>query len=134
MPGRALVINAKNCRSKRLELEVDFSVTNKSVTLGTFEGEIYKIERFKMGSNAFYRIWVHLNVGGKERQLYRFVPNLRWLMDELKRLGMNLDAIDVSQGLDCSSLIGRAIKTEVYLKIATDGSTSYWIGQIAPIA
>ncbi|MCE7873647.1 hypothetical protein DYH09_25185 [bacterium CPR1] len=117
-----------------MELEDDFSVTNKYVQLGTFVGEIYKIECQKELCHPTYRIWVNLNFDGKWRRLYRTAGHLRWLMEELQKFGMTPDDIDVSEGLDCSSLIGRAIKAEVYMKIAADGSTSYWIGQIAPLA
>ncbi len=133
MREKVSLINARNCRSKRLEIVPDFPSTGETKSLGTFDGVIYKVERRKVRSRSYYRIWVRLTLGGKKRRLYQVVSNLTRLTKELERFGMAADAIDVSQGLDCSGLIGRAVKAEIELLCGVDGKKSHWITEIDPL-
>lgn len=53
MREKVSLINARNCRSKRLEIVPDFPSTGETKSLGTFDGVIYKVERRKVRSRSY---------------------------------------------------------------------------------
>ncbi len=126
-------INSRNSQSARLGLGDDFVDPGDRELAGTHEGVIQEIQRIEEENGTSYRIRTKVRVENKTYQLTRFLPTPRSFKEELKKFGVDMDVTDISQGLDCSALIGRKVIAEVESKPTKNGTTWNWITRMNPL-
>lgn len=132
MSDKATKINSTNCDKVRLDLGRSSVDSGSRDLSGTHEGIIDETESFEEKDGASFRIWVKVKVDGETYRLSRFLPNVRRLAEELNLFDVDLDVTDVSEGLNCSTLIGRGVTAVVDSKPTKDGKTWNWITELTP--
>ena len=133
MTGKAARVNCNNSQTVFLDLGNDFTDARNHDLEGNHEGVIDGVERVDEENGISFRIWVKITVENDIYRLTRFLPTPRSFKEELTQFGVDLEAIDVSDGLDCSPIVGRKVAAVVSSKPTKDGKTWNWITELNPI-
>jgi len=133
MDEKVTRINTKNCNSRLLDVGNDFVGDDQEDYSGEHVGTLTQLERVVEDTGVSYRMWFKIPINGDEVAVPKFLPTARRFQEELLKFEMDLDKVDTSKGLDCSSLIGRRAKLRVESRTTQKGELYNYVTDVTPI-